>query len=66
VHADGESKDTMLGAEEKVSGSVTGNGAGMSKKRALDEDDKENADGQARKRVILGDDLANGDGDTIL
>ena len=66
VHADGESRGTMLGVEAKVSGSVTGNSAGMSKKRALDEDDKENADGQARKRVILGDDLANGDGDAIL
>ena len=65
VHAHGESKkDTMLGVEVKVSGGVTGNG--MSKKRALDEGDKENADGQARKRVTLGDDVGNGNGGAIL
>jgi hypothetical protein len=67
VHAGGESKkNTMLGVEVKASGSVTGNGVGMSKKRVLDEGDKENADGQARKRVTLGDDLGNGNGGAIL
>jgi hypothetical protein len=65
VHVDGElRKNTMLGVEGKASGSVTGKGVGVPKKRPLDEDDKENADGQERK-VTLGNDWANGDG-TIL
>jgi hypothetical protein len=67
VHVGGESKkNAVLGVEMKVSGSVTGNGVDMSKKRALDEGDKENADVQARKRVTLGGDLGNGHGGAIL
>ena len=68
VYADGESKrrDGMATAEVLVNGGVNANGSSVSKKRALDEEDKENADGEPTKRVMLGDDLANSNGGAVV
>jgi hypothetical protein len=68
VYADGESKkrDAMLITAAQINGSASANGSSGSKKRALDEDDKENVDGEAKKRVMLGDDLANRNGSAVL
>ena len=61
VYADGESKrqDGMATVEVSVNGGVSANGSGVSKKRALDGEDKENANGEPTKRVMLGDNLVD-------
>jgi hypothetical protein len=68
VYADGESKrrDATPSIQAQVNGGVSGHGIGESKKRALDEDDKENVDGEPKKRVMLGDDFANRNGDDLV
>ena len=66
VYADGESKWRVARADTEVQVNDSGVGesrnGGGSKKRGLDEDDKENADGEPAKRVMLGDDLADRNG----
>ena len=59
VFADAESR--MREATPSLGGMVNGTSGSSSKKRGLDEEDKENADGEPTKRVMLGDDLANRD-----
>jgi hypothetical protein len=68
VYADGESKrrDVTPGIQAQVNGCISGNGIGESKKRALDEDDKENVDREPAKRVMLGDNLTNCNGNAGL
>lgn len=67
-YADGESKrsDATQTAVAHVNGGGTVNGGRGSKKRALEEDDKENVDFESKKRAMLGDDLSSSNGDTLL
>ncbi len=57
VYADAESRKRE--ATLSLGGMINGASGGSSKKRGLDEEDKENVDGQPTKRIMLGDDLAN-------
>ena len=61
VYADGEWKkrDATPIVRAQINDGDIANGNGASKKRALDEDDKENVDSEPTKRVMLGDDLAD-------
>lgn len=63
VHADADSR--RRDATPSLGGMVV-NGANGSKKRGLEDDDKENVDGESNKRVMLGDDLANRNGGVVL
>ena len=63
VYADGESKtrDAVPITAVQINGGGITNGSIGPKKRALDEDDKENVDSNSKKRAMLEDDLANRD-----
>jgi dTDP-glucose 4,6-dehydratase len=68
LYADGELKKrgAVPASAARISNGATGNGSSGSKKRVLDEDDKENVDFESKKRAMLGDDLSSSNGDTPL
>jgi hypothetical protein len=68
LYAGGEVKkrDAVLTGAARINGGATVNGASGSKKRALDEDNKENVDFESKKRTMLGDESLSSNGDTPL